>query len=314
MMKAYDYDFFDKDPIDHRLRPPAHLIKKANQDAKVSFRSHQSWQVMRNKIERILNHNDYKEIDRGSERLAFLSKVGAVLFVTGLFVEWQFSKGIYLSETSFGFLLFTGIVLTGIYCSACFAQLTPEYRFKSSRHHAGKGELHPDLYPESDEKHSIQWRFLHPLNGLAVFLIVQALILYLSFKRVAYHQTMDVQAANDLLFPCLLFVIEIIFGIPFYFTLERLYIKSKKRKYQRQLTKGEIEITRLVESALDCWYRYEAAMQDYNIYMRQNDQPEAVPIPANKYLQRLIENENGMNNVHQIQEPNLESGKENLDD
>ncbi len=290
----YNYDFYGNNKRDRQPQPPAHLIKKANHDAKQSFRLYESWQVLQKKIARILSHPDYRDIDEGSDRLVFLGYVGTIMFLAGLFVEWHFSKGIYLSETSYGFLLFIGIVLTGIYCSACFAQLTREYRFKSRNQQVGK-RLHPDLYPQqSDKKRPLRWRFLHPLNGLVVFLLVQGLVWYLSSKRVAYQQELDAQAINDAFFPCFLYTIEVIFGIPFYFTLERMFIKARIRQYEIQLTEGEEELKAVVESALDTWYRYDAAMYDYNWYARYNELPQAVRTPPNKYLHRLIEHENGL--------------------
>ncbi len=288
----YNYDFFGDHKNGRQPQPPVHLIKQSNHDAKHSFRLYESWQVLQKKVARILSHPDYRDIDEGSERLVFLGYVGTVLFLAGLFAEWHFSKSIYLSETSYGFLLFVSIVLTGIYCSACFAQLTREYRFRSRNRQVGK-RLHPDLYPESEKKRPFQWRFLHPLNGLVVFLLVQSLIWYLSSKRVSYQQELDPQAINDVFFPCFLYIIEVIFGLPFYFTLERLFIKARIRHYEIELTEGEEEIKVLVESALDAWYRYDAAMHDYNWYARHNDLPQAMRTPPNKYLQVLIARENG---------------------
>lgn len=306
----YNYDFYVDNKSDRQPQAPAHLIKQANHDAKQSFRLYESWQVLEKKIARILSHPDYRDIDEGSDRLVFLGYVGTVLFLAGLFVEWHFSKGIYLSETGYGFLLFIGIVLTGIYCSACFAQLTREYRFRSRNQQVSR-RLHPDLYPEPEKKkRPVRWRFLHPLNGLVVFVLVQVLIWYLSAKRVAYQQELDAQSVNDVFFPCFLYTIEVIFGIPFYFTLERLFIKARIRQYEMQLTGGEEEVKKLVESALNTWYRYDAAMHDYNWYARHNELPEAVRTPPNKYLQQLIEHENGFNNQARIHEHNAQSSND----
>ena len=142
----YHYDFYNDGSSDPQPQPPVRLIKRANQEAKQSFRLYESWEVLKRKIARILGQPDYREISEASDRKVFLGWVGTVMFLLGLFVEWHFSKNIYLSQTEFGFFLFLGIVAAGIYCSACFSQLTHEYRLRRQPKPVKK-QLHAELYP-----------------------------------------------------------------------------------------------------------------------------------------------------------------------
>ena len=46
----YNYEFYSEKDYEPQPQLPVHLIKKANQDARQSFRLFESWQVLLNRL------------------------------------------------------------------------------------------------------------------------------------------------------------------------------------------------------------------------------------------------------------------------
>jgi len=290
------YDFFSTE--EEEQRPPQHLANFANREAKRIFRLIESWHTKLARIGRIVNRPGVQELVEATDVRKFVGYFLSVMFFIGLFVEWSFSNDVYQSSSEIAFLFFLGLVVAGLYASACFNTIMKEFRSRITTSVQFK-EYYEVTY-ENQVTPNRHWYVLHPLNGVVVFLLVELIVYHLSSQRVAWQQDVSSDAGNDVWLPCIWFFLEIIFGMGCHYSAERLFVTGNFHRYEQQLSLGELEIEKRTHKCLDAWHEYNDRLDE----LTNGNGESRLPLPArilpNEYLQALLDRENGGNGQHGV--------------
>jgi hypothetical protein len=285
---------------------PNELAVFANREAKSICKLIESWKVRFLEIKNKVNHSDIEQLVQAKATKIFLGYFLSILFLVGLYVEWNFSYEVYDSQGGIAFLFFLGLVLSGLYCSAAFGTVMAEFR--ENKINKGKPKDYFEIVYNNKITKKL-YSFLKPSFGIIIFLLTEVVIYNLSQQRVLWLQDLGMDT-NDLWLPVIWFAIEVLFGIGFHYTLERLYVKTKYKSFIKELSDSETLIQQKIHSCLDIWQEYQT--QFNTLEQQALKQRTELPgrIEANQFLKMILDLEYGLD-IHNYDRPKAALGFEN---
>jgi len=281
------YNFEDPKP----LNIPEKLARFAKREAKRIFKMIESWKIKFEYIKKTVNQPYIQELVHASDVKKFIGYSLSLMFLIGLFVEWNFSNEVYESQTSVAFLFFLGLVLSGLFCSASFGTAIREFKTYSTQKPQEK--QYYEITYETENSKKWYWYIFHPINGLIVFILIEFIVYHLSNQRVMWQQSIGVNSNNDVWLPVIWFALEVLFGIGFHYTGERLYVTKKYSSYEKELGQEEDQIEQKIHKCVDSWSEYNSQMDivecealEQGLEVPEREEP-------NEYLKVLLDLENG---------------------
>lgn len=290
----YQYNFDDQH---EKIRLPHRLAIYANREAKRIFKLIESWKVAFAEIKNKINQPKMHEIIYSNDHRVFIDTFLSLCFAFSIFVEFNFSYRIYESESESAILLFLGMLLAGLYCSASFASIVKEYITFYNPRLIDK-ELFEIKYVDEKNKR-FTWSLFHPINGIIVFLLMEAIIYVFSQRRVELQQVIDSNSIDDSILALVFFGLSCLFGIGIHDLWQVLRIKKRYQSYQKKLSQDESHIEQMIDKCIDAWNQYCFQMDNFERRALEDGSEIPARIEPNRYLQILIdqENDNGWQSV-----------------
>ncbi len=226
----------------------------------------------------------------------------AVVFLVDVYLEWGVSNEIYaVVFLQIPWLLTAFCVTVAVYSSLCLGETTDYFSFLSLNSQA---EIDADAaalqetvnsqYDRADMRKAETGWYFHPLAGAIAALVLLVLIYYASQARVEY--LIDAGELEDgfastyhLYLPVLLYVFEIILGMPAAFFIVCMRHVSGVRKLPKELTKNRDDELTLQYAAIHEYTHYLTALSEYNGWAREHNEPERPLIPPSPKLRRLLD-------------------------